>query len=349
MKTIKRTEIYNAPAEKVFSYLDDLTITGMHMTKSSGMMMGSKLHLEYLTTNHTGLDSKYRWTGTMMGMKMDFTVEVTKWVEGVEKVWETIGEAKMIIYSWYSMHLLVYPSGNATHAELSITYKKPKGWFAKIISFLFADWYCNWCLEKMMSDTKIKIENDKIILLKSGNGNRINGRQTNWYVITGGPGSGKTTTVQLLRNRGYKTTIEHARHYIDTQRISGKTMEEIRKNQIEFQTGVLNMQIEQEAYLLPEEIAFLDRALPDSLAYYRFLDLPVEEKLNTQLKKASYKKIFILDLLPLVNDYARNENGAAQEKIHALISEVYQSLPFPVINVPVLPPDERVDFILKNL
>jgi hypothetical protein len=33
-------------------------------------------------------------------MKMDFTVEVTKWLKGIEKTWETIGEAKMIIYSW---------------------------------------------------------------------------------------------------------------------------------------------------------------------------------------------------------------------------------------------------------
>jgi predicted ATPase len=74
--------------------------------------------------------------------------------------------------------------------------------------------------------------------------NRI--KQTNWYVITGGPSSGKTTTVNILKDRGYKTTIEHARHYLDTQRINGKTVEEVRKNQLEFQLGVLEMQIEQE-------------------------------------------------------------------------------------------------------
>ena len=158
MKTIKRTEVYNAPAQKVFSYLDDLGVTGMHMTKSSAMMMGSKLNLEYLTVHHTGPGSKYRWTGTMMGMKMDFTVEVIKWIEGVEKTWETIGEARMIIYSWYRMHLMVSPKGNTTEAELSITYERPKGWLARIISFLFADWYCNWCLKNMLSDSKRKIE-----------------------------------------------------------------------------------------------------------------------------------------------------------------------------------------------
>jgi len=160
MKTIKRIKTYNAPAEKVFSYLDDLGVTGMHMTQSSAMMMGSKLHLGFLTDHHTGMGSKYRWTGTMMGMKMDFTVEVTKWIKDIEKTWETIGEAKMIIYSWYRMHLLVNAKETITKAELSISYERPKGFFYKIISFLFADWYCNWCLKNMLSDSKRKIEID---------------------------------------------------------------------------------------------------------------------------------------------------------------------------------------------
>ena len=97
---------------------------------------------------------------------------------------------------------------------------------------------------------------------------------TNWYVITGGTSSGKTTTVNLLNDRGYKTTIEHARHYLDTQRADGKTVKEVRDHQTQFQRGVLNMQIEQEGSLSPDEVVFLDRAMPDALAYYRFLDLP---------------------------------------------------------------------------
>lgn len=48
-------------------------------------------------------------------------------------------------------------------------------------------------------------------------------KQTNWYAITGGPSSGKTTTANLLKERGYITTFEHARHYVHTQRISRKT------------------------------------------------------------------------------------------------------------------------------
>ncbi|MEO6455854.1 MAG: ATP-binding protein [Ginsengibacter sp.] len=133
-------------------------------------------------------------------------------------------------------------------------------------------------------------------------------RQTNWYVITGGPGSGKTTTVNLLKERGYITTIEHARHYLDTQRLKGKTIEEVRKNQEEFQLGILNMQIEQESQILPELLVFLDRAIPDALVYYRFLNIAEDEKLTRALFEVSYKKIFILDCLPLIKDYARTEN-----------------------------------------
>jgi predicted ATPase len=173
--------------------------------------------------------------------------------------------------------------------------------------------------------------------------------KTNWYVITGGPSSGKTTTVNLLKERGYITTIEHARHFIDTQRLKGRTVDEVRKNQIEFQTGVLEMQLEQEREISPDVQVFLDRAIPDALAYYRYLKIPVDKKLMDALGHVSYKKIFILDFLPLVNDYARTEDVSAQQQIHKLIIEVYESLPFPIVRVPVLAPEKRVDFILNNL
>lgn len=173
--------------------------------------------------------------------------------------------------------------------------------------------------------------------------------KTNWYVITGGPSSGKTTTVNMLKAHGYKTTIEHARHYIETQKISGKTVEEIRKNQLVFQQGVLDMQIAEEQELLPDETVFLDRAIPDALAYYRFLGLLEDEKIREAMSRATYKKVFILDPLPLVKDSVRTEDETAQKKIHQILLETYKSLPSPIIQVPVLPPEDRVDFILKNL
>lgn len=154
MKTLKKTKNYSASPEIVFQYLDDLGVTGMHMTKPSMMMMGSKLNLQYLSKNKKGFGTKYRWTGKMIGMNMDFTVEVTEWIPGKEKTWETIGSSKLIIYSLYRMHLDVSKSAYGALAEISISYEKPEGFFYKILSFLFADWYCKWCLNNMLNDTE---------------------------------------------------------------------------------------------------------------------------------------------------------------------------------------------------
>lgn len=175
------------------------------------------------------------------------------------------------------------------------------------------------------------------------------GGANNWYVITGGPSTGKTTVINMLAEKGYQTTIEHARHYIDTMLIEGHTVEEIRNNIRQFQLGVLDMQIEQEKAIRPEDLVFLDRAIPDAMAYYQFLMLDYDEKLLTAVKNTSYKKIFILDRLPFSKDYARAEDEEDQKIIHQLIIDVYTSLGFPIVTVPVLPPVERVEFILNNI
>lgn len=158
MKTLTKQIQINSTADKVFEYMDNLGNTGMHMMESSAMMMGSKLQLEQLTENTTGLDSKFRWYGKMMGLKMDFTVVVTKWEKSKEKVWETVGKARMIILGWYQMRLLLTPNGKGTLAELSISYTYPENIFGKILAFFLSRWYGNWCLKNMLNDSKKELE-----------------------------------------------------------------------------------------------------------------------------------------------------------------------------------------------
>ena len=115
------------------------------MSESSMMMMGSKLRLEQISSNPTGLGAAYRWYGKMMGMTIDLNEKATKWQPPQFKEWETTGEAKIIIMSWYRMWFEITVSENRTLAELSISYLPPRQWFYKILSFLFAGSYCNWC------------------------------------------------------------------------------------------------------------------------------------------------------------------------------------------------------------
>jgi hypothetical protein len=162
MKTIQKTMTYRATPEAVFDHLDDLSVTGMHMTKSSMPMMGGKMNLEFISPNKKGLNTKYRWTGKVLWMNLDFTVAVTKWVKGIEKSWKTIGPTKMIICSWFRMDLQIEPNGPETTAHLSITYEKPKGFFNVILSFLLANWYCRWCLNNMLNDTASRLKNQDV-------------------------------------------------------------------------------------------------------------------------------------------------------------------------------------------
>ncbi len=121
-------------------------------------MMGSKLELKQLSENATGLNSKFHWYGKMMGFTMDFTVVTTKWFKDKEKFWETIGKAKMIILGWYQMRLVISPERENTKAELSIAYTNPKNIFFKLIAFILAPFYANWCLNNMLNDSKQFLE-----------------------------------------------------------------------------------------------------------------------------------------------------------------------------------------------
>jgi len=56
-----------------------------------------------------------------------------------------------------------------------------------------------------------------------------------WYVITGGPCSGKTTIIKELRKIGYIVYPEAARIFIDKEIRKGRLLKEIRKNEAKFQ------------------------------------------------------------------------------------------------------------------
>ena len=66
-----------------------------------------------------------------------------------------------------------------------------------------------------------------------------------------------------------------------------------------------------------------------------------DKKITKVIQPVCYKKIFILELLPFVKDYARTEDENVQKEIQPLLIDVYTSLPFPVIHMPVLSPEER--------
>ncbi len=157
VRKFERTTFINAKPEDVFGFMDDVNNTGMHMTKSSGAMMGSKLKFEWLTENKTGVGSTYHWDGKVMGMKMDFTVKVNEWEKSKRKVWGTTGPAKMIVIDWFQMYLVTTQKEDGkSEAKLGIYYTKHRG----LWGFLLGKWYSKWCVKNMLGDTKKHFKNN---------------------------------------------------------------------------------------------------------------------------------------------------------------------------------------------
>jgi predicted ATPase len=172
---------------------------------------------------------------------------------------------------------------------------------------------------------------------------------TNWHVITGGPSSGKTKIIERLAFLGYLTVPEAARILIDNERSKGRTTEEIRADEAEFQRIVLQMKIDVENRMPPNQIIFFERGIPDSIAYYKVCGVNTESAIRASQKRR-YKMIFLLEQLPFEKDYARVEDEKLANELSQLIHDSYSELGYNVIRVPLIKPiDRRVEFILSKI
>ena len=170
----------------------------------------------------------------------------------------------------------------------------------------------------------------------------------NWYVITGGPSSGKTTVLKELEKMGYIVYPEAARVFIDKEMAKGKSLKEIRGDEAEFQRKVLKIKVEVEKAAPKDKVVFFDRAIPDSIAYYQISGLDSKEVLKFCQKKI-YRKIFFLEQLPFDQDYARVEDGKTIKKLNKLLKESYKNLGYEIIEIPAISVQNRVKKILTEI
>lgn len=168
----------------------------------------------------------------------------------------------------------------------------------------------------------------------------------NWYVITGGPNSGKTTTIEDLSKLGYNIVPEYARQLIDRNLAKGRKLEKMRKDEIEFQNKVLKGKLILEKEIPKNKTTFFDRGVPDSLAYYVLHKAKFSKELWERCKNR-YKRVFLPDMLPYKKDYARNESKQNALKIHQLIKKTYEELGYEIVKIPVMSVEDRTKMILK--
>jgi predicted ATPase len=171
-------------------------------------------------------------------------------------------------------------------------------------------------------------------------------RKTNWCVITGAPCSGKTSVICGLEQMGYQVVHEFARAYIDEELQKGKSIARIKADILSFESHILNKKVEIERSLPENKLIFFDRAVPDSIGYYILEGLIPDDPIKKS-KLTKYKKIFFFERLMFKQDEVRSEDDKIAAGLDRLLKENYQMLGYAIVQIPLLPVAERIDFILK--
>ncbi|QNK63744.1 AAA family ATPase [Pedobacter sp. PAMC26386] len=168
------------------------------------------------------------------------------------------------------------------------------------------------------------------------------------YVISGGPGAGKSTLVDALQLQGYFCSEEVSRKMIIQETANGSFC--LPWIDIScFSSKVLEEMIVSWKSAPADAIAFFDRGIPDIIAYLKVAGITVPEKYYMALDHYPYhKQVFILP--PWENIYVydseRWQTFEEAVRIDEAIRASYITCGFELIDVPKNSIEERIAFIL---
>lgn len=171
--------------------------------------------------------------------------------------------------------------------------------------------------------------------------------QTNWHVVTGASSSGKTTLINQLGNSGFQIFPEAGRQYMEREIAKGRTIEEIRADRAALTRQVYALWKRLNRSLLAADVIFLDRGIPDALAFYRYAGMDPNRVLPDCFEYR-YASVHILDRLPYQQDGIRGGDDTSAEYFDLWMERDYRALGYSPVRVPVLPPEERLAFILDG-
>ena len=171
-------------------------------------------------------------------------------------------------------------------------------------------------------------------------------------VIIGGPGTGKTTIIDGLVAKGHccypeisrEVTLEAKKQgieqlFLEKPLLFSELLLEGRKKQF------------QNATKEPHEIVFIDRGIPDVLAYMHYIGDSYPATFDAACREHTYSKIFILPPWEeiYISDAERYENFEQAKLIYNHVTETYQNYGYKLIEVPKDTMNNRILFILDEI
>jgi predicted ATPase len=172
-----------------------------------------------------------------------------------------------------------------------------------------------------------------------------------FFVITGGPGGGKTTLINELRERGVICVDEVGRMIIQTQmKIDGRGLPWVDLQLFEelmLQQSVAN-------YLAADrEIqTIFDRGIVDHSAGTELTGAPISGHVRNAVDRFRYNPtVFIAPPWPEIytTDAERRQDFREAVRIHDAMVRAYNAEGYRLIRLPMVGVEERADFVLERI
>jgi predicted ATPase len=174
----------------------------------------------------------------------------------------------------------------------------------------------------------------------------------NFFIVSGGPGSGKSTVLHELAGRGFSFAPEVARQIIQEQIQAGGTalpwIDREAYTRLMLQRSIESY-LEYTPALKP---MFSDRGIPDTLCYARLIGLRGDGFIRDACRRYRYAPLVFLappwkEIYETDNE--RKQDFAEAERTFDQMAEVYRQCGYALSELPKATPAARAAFILRQL
>ena len=166
------------------------------------------------------------------------------------------------------------------------------------------------------------------------------------FIITGPPGSGKSTLIEALEKQGFDCMKEVARDVIISEQKSNQNGTPW-ENMERFAQLVYNETLDR--YLADDNSLFCDRSLIDNIAYLEHENLDVFKELE-EFQFTDYYHTTVFYTPPWEEIYQQDPQRPQlfeeQLPLNEKLVEVYKRLGFKIVQLPLSNIETRVNFIL---
>jgi predicted ATPase len=172
-----------------------------------------------------------------------------------------------------------------------------------------------------------------------------------FFVLTGGPGSGKTAIINGLKNSGYSCSAEAGREIIQEQVLIGG-------HALPWDDRLLFAELmldwEMRSYRMAKDSAgsfFFDRGVIDVLGYLQLLGQSAPEHMHKAAETFRYhRRVFIAPPWQEIfhQDRERRQDFGEAVRTYEALVETYTKYGYQLIELPRVSIEERVLFVLHH-